>query len=332
MSSGLRMVPDMSLADAPERIDTLVDPGRRGFGGRERGGGIAGLAEARPRPARAAWRRYARARSCSPPPGLLDGRRATTHWASAARLAERYPAVEVDPDPIYVRDGDVWTSAGVTAGMDLALALVEEDLDRDAALTIARHLVLFLRRPGNQSQFSATLAAQEPEREPLREVQRYVVEHVGGEPLGGGAGRARPHEPAPLRPRLRGRDRDHARTLRRARAPGGGAARAGGHLSSRSRPSRPHAGSARPRRCAARSCARCGVAPAEYRRRFHPDGAPDPGGRQPPDEHDKERSTMDIAILLYDRFTALDAVGPYEVLSRLPGAQVTFVAERGRSR
>ena len=83
----------------------------------------------------------------------------------------------MDPEPIFVRDGPIWTSAGVTAGMDLALALVEEDLDRDAALTIARHLVLFLRRPGNQSQFSATLSAQEPAREPLREVQRHVVEH-----------------------------------------------------------------------------------------------------------------------------------------------------------
>jgi transcriptional regulator GlxA family with amidase domain len=102
----------------------------------------------------------------------------TTHWASAAALAKRYPAVEVDPEPIYLRDGPVWTSAGVTAGMDLALALVEEDLDRDAALTIARHLVLFLRRPGNQSQFSATLAAQQPERQPLRDAQRYVVEHI----------------------------------------------------------------------------------------------------------------------------------------------------------
>lgn len=109
--------------------------------------------------------------------GLLDGRRATTHWASAAELAARHPAVDVDPEPIFLRDGPIWTSAGVTAGMDLALALVEEDLDRDAALTIARHLVLFLRRPGNQSQFSATLSAQQPAREPLREVQRYVVEH-----------------------------------------------------------------------------------------------------------------------------------------------------------
>jgi transcriptional regulator GlxA family with amidase domain len=113
--------------------------------------------------------------------GLLDGRRATTHWASAARLQRLYPRVIVDPEPIFVRDGALWTSAGVTAGMDLALALVEEDLGSDAALTIARHLVLFLRRPGNQSQFSATLAAQQAEREPLREIQRAVLEDIAGD-------------------------------------------------------------------------------------------------------------------------------------------------------
>ena len=110
--------------------------------------------------------------------GLLDGRRATTHWGAAAELAARFPKVKVDPTPIYVHDRGVWTSAGVTAGMDLALALVEQDLDRDAALAIARYLVLFLRRPGNQAQFSATLAAQEPIREPLREVQQYAIENL----------------------------------------------------------------------------------------------------------------------------------------------------------
>ncbi|MET7653832.1 MULTISPECIES: GlxA family transcriptional regulator [unclassified Streptomyces] len=109
--------------------------------------------------------------------GLLDGRRATTHWAYCDRLARDHPAVEVDPDPIYVRDGQVFTSAGVTSGIDLALALVEEDLGRDAALVIARHLVVFLRRPGNQAQFSAQLAAQTAERAPLREVQHWITEH-----------------------------------------------------------------------------------------------------------------------------------------------------------
>jgi len=108
---------------------------------------------------------------------LLDGRRATTHWRVCGLLASTFPEVTVEPDPIFVRDGNVWTSAGVTAGMDLALALVEDDLGRDVALAIARRLVLFLRRPANQSQFSAPLAAQVAERDGLREAQRYVVEH-----------------------------------------------------------------------------------------------------------------------------------------------------------
>jgi transcriptional regulator GlxA family with amidase domain len=92
--------------------------------------------------------------------GLLDGRRATTHWKDCARLAQRFPAVRVEPDPIFVCDGPVWTSAGVTAGIDLALALVEEDLGRSVALAVARYLVVFLKRPGGQAQFSAALALQ----------------------------------------------------------------------------------------------------------------------------------------------------------------------------
>ncbi len=111
--------------------------------------------------------------------GLLDGRRATTHWASCGELAERYPAVTVEPDPIFVRDGNVATSAGVTAGMDLALALVEEDLGRDVALEAARWLVLFLQRPGGQAQFSAQLAAQTADRAPLRELQAWIPDHLG---------------------------------------------------------------------------------------------------------------------------------------------------------
>jgi transcriptional regulator GlxA family with amidase domain len=113
--------------------------------------------------------------------GLLDGRRATTHWASCTRLAERHPQIEVDPDPIFVRDGDVWTSAGVTAGMDLALALIEDDHGPQAALQTARSLVLFVRRPGGQSQFSAQLAAAPARREPLRDVQSHIAEHPGGD-------------------------------------------------------------------------------------------------------------------------------------------------------
>lgn len=110
--------------------------------------------------------------------GLLDGRRATTHWASCSFLAERYPSVHVEPDSIYVRDGDVYTSAGVTAGMDLALALVEEDHGRDVALQCARWLVMFLKRPGGQSQFSALLSAQRAERHPLRDLQHWITANL----------------------------------------------------------------------------------------------------------------------------------------------------------
>jgi transcriptional regulator GlxA family with amidase domain len=107
--------------------------------------------------------------------GLLDGRRATTHWMACGALARQFPLVEVDPDPIFVRDGAVSTSAGVTAGMDLALALVEEDLGPQIALEVARDLVLFLRRPGSQAQFSAGLAAQSAVRAPLRELQDWMA-------------------------------------------------------------------------------------------------------------------------------------------------------------
>ena len=93
--------------------------------------------------------------------GLLDGRRATTHWGWMDRLAALAPTASLEPDAIFVRDERLWTSAGVTAGMDMALAMVEEDWGRDAALMAARQLVLFLKRPGGQSQYSAHLAAQE---------------------------------------------------------------------------------------------------------------------------------------------------------------------------
>lgn len=111
--------------------------------------------------------------------GLLVGRHATTHWAYCESLARRFPDVLVDPEPIFIRDGNIATSAGVTAGIDLALALVEDDVGRDVALAVARHLVMFLRRPGNQTQFSTQLAAQVAHREPLRDLQRWIAEHPG---------------------------------------------------------------------------------------------------------------------------------------------------------
>jgi transcriptional regulator GlxA family with amidase domain len=112
--------------------------------------------------------------------GLLEGRRAATHWKYCARLAQRFPAVRVEPDPIFICDGPVWTSAGVTAGIDLALALVEEDLGRAAALAVARYLVVFLKRPGGQAQFSAALAMQAAE-DRFGALHQWVGDHLGDE-------------------------------------------------------------------------------------------------------------------------------------------------------
>ena len=110
--------------------------------------------------------------------GLLDGRRAVTHWSFCAELARRFPAVQVEPDPIFVRDGPVWSSAGVTAGMDLALALVEEDLGRTLALAVARYLVVFLKRPGGQAQFSAALSLQAAD-DRFAALNDWITGHLG---------------------------------------------------------------------------------------------------------------------------------------------------------
>jgi transcriptional regulator GlxA family with amidase domain len=110
--------------------------------------------------------------------GLLDGRHVTTHWNISHHLARSFPNVNVEPDCIYIRDGSLYTSAGVSAGMDLALALVEEDLGRETALKVARELVMFLKRPGGQSQFSAHLAAQTAERSSIRALQEWVLENL----------------------------------------------------------------------------------------------------------------------------------------------------------
>ncbi len=109
--------------------------------------------------------------------GLLKNRRATTHWREASRLAQEYPSISVESDAIYVKDGSVYTSAGITAGMDLALALVEEDLGRDIALAVARMLVLFLKRPGGQSQFSTQLQAQATEGQRLTALLTWLANH-----------------------------------------------------------------------------------------------------------------------------------------------------------
>jgi transcriptional regulator GlxA family with amidase domain len=173
--AGLTVVPECALAELPARIDTLVMPG----GDIEvvTDAGLVGwLRDHAPRARRMAsvcTGAFALAAA-----GLLDGRRATTHWSWCDELARAYPTVSVEPDPIYVRDGNRYTSAGVSSGMDLALALVEEDLGRSAALTIARWLVMFLRRPGNQAQFSAQLTAQLADRSQIRDIQHWLSDNL----------------------------------------------------------------------------------------------------------------------------------------------------------
>ena len=110
--------------------------------------------------------------------GLLEDRRATTHWAWCDLMQSNFPRVSVDADALFVRDGKIYTSAGVSAGMDLALALLEEDFGHGAALWVARQLVLFLKRPGGQSQFSSHLAAQAVEPGTLGSLTEWIVEHL----------------------------------------------------------------------------------------------------------------------------------------------------------
>ncbi|MFE9835852.1 GlxA family transcriptional regulator [Streptomyces sp. NPDC005551] len=268
-SSGLTLVPDRALHGAPAP-HTLLVPGGRGTRS--------------PAPALVDWLREHGPRAerlvsvCTGAlllagAGLLDGRRATTHWAFCDKLARDHPAVEVEPDPVYVRDGHVATSAGVTAGIDLALALVEEDLGRETALAVARGLVVFLRRPGNQAQFSAQLAAQTAQRAPLREVQQWITEHPGGD-LGVEALAARARlsprhfarafraETGVTPGRFVGRTRlEHARRLLEDTADGiEEISRACGYGTPEAM-----------RRSFVRAL---GAAPAEYRRRFRPPAAP----------------------------------------------------------
>jgi transcriptional regulator GlxA family with amidase domain len=176
-ASGVRLAPAQPMADPRGPIDTLVVPG---------GGGVHALCldpDARAWVAAAAGRSRRVVSVCSgafmlAAAGLLDGRRVTTHWDLCRRLQDQYPQVEVDPAPIFIKDGDLYTSAGITAGIDLTLALIEEDLGSAVALAVARYLVLYVRRPGGQAQFSAALAGQRPDRRELSELQDWIHEHL----------------------------------------------------------------------------------------------------------------------------------------------------------
>ncbi len=176
-SSGLRIETDVSLSRCRRPIDTLIVAG--GEGARTAAedpkvkDAVVALASRSRRVASVCTGAFVLANA-----GLLDGRRATTHWAYCGKLAEQFPTVTVEHDPIFVRDGNVWTSAEVTAGMDLALAMVEDDLGSAVSLEIARHLVLFVRRPGGQSQFSAQLRGQLAQSDVLRDLQLWILENL----------------------------------------------------------------------------------------------------------------------------------------------------------
>jgi len=176
-SLGIPITPGIALADLAGPIDTLLVSG--GFGHAE-ASGDAGLL---------GWLRAngARARRCGSictgafvlaAAGLLDGKRATTHWAMAEELGRRYPRVLVEADRIFVADGSVYTSAGVTTGIDLALGLIEEDHGRALSLRVARALVVYLKRPAGQSQFSNHLLAQFATSPPVRRAQEWALEHL----------------------------------------------------------------------------------------------------------------------------------------------------------
>jgi transcriptional regulator GlxA family with amidase domain len=171
--SALKIAPDSGFEDVDGPIDTLVVAGGTGVAAAARNRDFVDLvaltAERSRRVASVCTGAFLLAAA-----GLLDGRRAATHWSSTDLLAERHPQIDVDPDSIFVRDDNVWTSAGVTAGIDLALALVEDDHGPAAALEIARWLVVFAKRPGGQAQFSVPLAAQLAERPPIRAAQEVA--------------------------------------------------------------------------------------------------------------------------------------------------------------
>ena len=180
MTNGMQVIPAAGIDDVRGPIDTLLIAGGEG------------TRKAASDPRVVKWVQDAAKRSrrvtsvCSGAfvlanAGLLDGRRATTHWQWCDTLAGMFPGVEVERDAIYIADGNVYTSAGVTAGMDLALALVEEDLGAEVAREVAQQLVVFLRRPGGQSQFSAQIATPAAERESLREVQAYIASNAAAE-------------------------------------------------------------------------------------------------------------------------------------------------------
>ncbi|MBA2961860.1 MULTISPECIES: GlxA family transcriptional regulator [Ramlibacter] len=176
-SCGLRLAVDVTVSSFRGKLDTLLVAGSPEVEALRSGQELQAWLQAQSRSVRRLGSVCTGAFVLAAA-GLLDGRRVTTHWNEVAQLAAENPRVVLEPDAIYVKDGKLYTSAGVTAGLDLALALVEEDHGRELALKVARELVMFLKRPGGQSQFSAHLAAQAAEKSHIRTVQEHVLSHL----------------------------------------------------------------------------------------------------------------------------------------------------------
>ncbi|MDH6542486.1 GlxA family transcriptional regulator [Streptomyces lavendulae] len=183
-AAGVRLVADLAFGEVGAAVDTLLVPGAVRTGP---DGPVARVDEDVVEWVRATAPHARRIASVCvgahllAAAGLLDGRRATTHWSTAAQLAAEHPRVRVDADPIFVRSGRVWTGAGISACMDLALALVAEDHGEELALAVARQLVMYLRRQGGQSQFSVPLSRPAAARRDIDELRLFITEHLDGE-------------------------------------------------------------------------------------------------------------------------------------------------------
>lgn len=181
-SAGVRIMPDIALAElAGAPIDTLIVPGAVTVDSSGRGtpmvpdevvSKVAELAKQARRIASVCVGAHVLAAA-----GVLTGKRATTHWSTAQQLAADHPDIEVDADPIFIRDGDVWTGAGISSCLDLSLALVADDLGEQIAQRVARHLVVYLKRPGGQSQFSVPLEPLSATRR-IADLRHYILQNV----------------------------------------------------------------------------------------------------------------------------------------------------------
>jgi len=181
-SAGVRVLPDVTFEEAAtRRIDTLLVPGSVETDAERR---VRALVD----PEVVTWVKTLAARTrrvasvcvgahILAAAGLLDGRRATTHWSTAGQLAAEHPSVEVDADPIFIRDGDVWTGAGISSCLDLSLALVADDFGETTALRVARQLVMYLKRPSGQSQFSVPLEPVSTTRR-VEDLRHYITRHL----------------------------------------------------------------------------------------------------------------------------------------------------------